>query len=84
LAIDGTIIVLISNTIIMAITAVATLYRIKIEKKQVQVVAENAEYKKRVEIFKLLLEKEKEEIMKMSSEEIYDMLQKVLCDANNS
>lgn len=68
----------------MAITAVATIYRIKIEKKQVQVVTENAEYKKRVELFKLLLEKEKEEIMKMSPEEIYDMLQKVLCDANSS
>lgn len=68
----------------MAITAIATIYRIKIEKKQVEVVAENAEYKKRVELFKLMLEREKEEVMKMTPEEIYEMLQKVLCNADNS
>jgi len=62
----------------MAITAVATIYRITIEKKQVEVVAENAEYKKHIELFKLILEKEKDEIMKMSPKEIYDMLEKVL------
>lgn len=77
--VDATIIVLVSNTIIMAITAVATIYRIKIEKKQVEVVAENAEYKKRVELFKIMLEKEKDEFLKMTPEEVYDMLQKVLC-----
>jgi hypothetical protein len=68
----------------MAITAIATIYRITIERKQVQVVTENAEYKKRVELFKLMLEKEKEEIMKMSPKEIYDMLEKVLYDTNHS
>jgi len=68
----------------MAITAIATIYRIIIERKQVQVVTENAEYKKRVELFKLMLEKEKEEIMKMSPKEIYDMLEKVLYDTNHS
>jgi hypothetical protein len=68
----------------MAITAIATIYRIKIERKQVQVVTENAEYKKRVELFKLVLEKEKDEIMEMSPKEIYDMLEKVLYNTNNS
>lgn len=68
----------------MAITAVATIYRIKIEKKQVEVVAENAEYKKRIETFKFFVEKEKEEFLKMSPQEIYEMLNKVFCDADNS
>ena len=74
-----TLIALISNTIFIAITAVATIYRIKIEKKQVQVVAENAEYRKTIELFKLMMEKEKDEFLKMTPEEVYDMLQKVLC-----
>jgi hypothetical protein len=73
-------IVIISNTVVMAATLLATLYRIKIEARQAKITEENAEYRKRIELFKIMLEKEKDEIMKMSPEEIYDMLQKVLCN----
>jgi hypothetical protein len=66
----------------MAATLLATLYRIKIEVKQAKITEENAEYKKRMETFKFFLDKEKEEVMKMSPEEIYEMLEKVLCNAN--
>lgn len=83
MGLDATIIVLLSNTIIMAITAAATIYRIKIEKKQVEVVAENAEYRKTIEAFKIVMEKEKDEFLKMSPQEIYEMLIKVLCNADN-
>jgi len=76
--------VIISNTIIMAATLIATLYRIKIEVKQTKIAEENAEYKKHLELFKILLKKEKDEIMKMSPEEIYEMLQKVFCDEHSS
>jgi hypothetical protein len=82
--VDATIIVLISNTIIMAITAAATIYRIKIEKIQTQIQKDNAEYKKTMESFKLIIEKEKDEFLKMSPEEIYEMLTKVLCNADKS
>jgi len=68
----------------MGITAVATIYRIKIEKKHIDVVAENAEYKKRIDTFKFFVEKEKEEFMKMTPQEIYEMLEKVFCNADNS
>lgn len=64
----------------MAITAVATIYRIKIEHKQVRIQEENAIYKQRIETFQILLDKEKEEIMCMTPQEIYDMLEKVWKD----
>jgi CO dehydrogenase/acetyl-CoA synthase beta subunit len=82
--VDATTVVLISNTVIMAITAIATIFRIKIEKFQVKVMAENAEYRRRIEAFKEILQKEKSEFLDMKPEEVYEMLMKVLCDANNS
>lgn len=84
MAIDASTIALISNTVIMAITATATIYRIKIEKIQTKIQAENAEYKKHVETLRIILQKEKEEILKMSPKEIYDMLEKVFCDTDKS
>jgi hypothetical protein len=72
--------VILSNTIIMAATLLATLYRIRIERKQVCLTEQNLEYKKRIEVFKIMLDKEKDEIMKMTSEEIYEMLEKVWKD----
>ena len=75
--VDLNLLVIMSNTIIMAATLLATLYRIKIERKQVCITAENLEYKKRIDVFRIMLDKEKDEIMKMSPQEIYDMLEKV-------
>lgn len=83
MVIDSNLVIL-SNTIIMTATLIATLYRIKIEVKQTKIAEENAEYKKHLELFKILLEKEKDEIMKMSPKEIYEMLQGVFCDADSS
>lgn len=82
--VDISTIAIISNTIIMAATLIATSYRIKIEVKQAKIMEENAEYKRRIETFKILLSKEKDEVMKMSPAEIYDMLEKVFCSGNNS
>jgi hypothetical protein len=64
----------------MAATLLATLYRIRIEKKQVCLTEQNLEYKRRIEVFKLMLDKEKDEIMNMTPQEIYDMLEKVWKD----
>lgn len=69
--------VIIGNTVIMGATLIATLYRIKIEREIARVQKEETEYKKRVEIFKIMLDKERDEILSMTSEEIYDMLEKV-------
>jgi hypothetical protein len=80
MSIDTYTLVVLSNTIIMAITAIATIYRIKIEKKQTRITEENTEYGKRVETFTSLLDKEREEILSMSPQEIYDMLKKVWCE----
>jgi len=68
----------------MAITAIATIYRAKIEKFQVKVMAENAEYRRQIEAFREILQKEKKEFLDMKPEEVYEMLLKVLCDANHS
>jgi hypothetical protein len=64
----------------MAATLLATLYRIRIENKQVCLTEKNLEYKKRIEVFKLMLDSEKDEIMNMTPKEIYDMLEKVWKD----
>jgi len=73
-------IVVVSNTLVMAATLIATIYRIVIERKQVSIIAENLEYKKRIETFKIMLDKEKDEILRMTPQEVYDMLEKVWKD----
>jgi hypothetical protein len=66
--------VILGNTIIMAATLLATLYRIKIETKQVRVQEENAEYRKRVEDFRTLLKREKDDLKKMTPEELAEFI----------
>lgn len=72
--------VIISNTIIMGATLIATLYRIIIEREQVRLIKKNLEYKKRIEVFEIMLDKERDEILTMTPEEIYEMLEKVWKD----
>ncbi len=74
---DAQSIVLISNTLVMASTLVATLYRIKIEKKQVEIVAENTEAKKCLEILKKHIKLEKEEIIKMDGKDLREFLDSI-------
>jgi hypothetical protein len=68
----------------MAIMAAATIYRITIEKKQAEMVAKNLEYKHRIETFKIMLDAERDEIMMMTPQEIYDMLEKVWGEHNHA
>lgn len=75
-------IVLIGTLIVQGSLTILTFYRIKIEKRLVKVTEENAECKRRLDIFKLLISKEKEEILRMSPQEIYDMLEKVICNSD--
>ena len=70
-------IVLISNTLVMSATLVATLYRIKIEKKQVEIVAENTEAKKCLEILKKHIKLERDEIMKMNDKDLREFLDSI-------
>ena len=72
--------VIISNTVIMGATLLATLYRIKIERDQHKLLKKETEYKNRIETFKIMLDKEHDEILAMTSAEICDMLEKVWKD----
>lgn len=70
-------IVIISNSLIMAATLIATLYRIKIEREQVKIVQENTKYRKQFKAFKVVLNQEKSEILNMTPKEILDMIDEV-------
>ena len=72
--------VIISNTIIMATTLVATMYRIRIERDHIKLIKKETEYKNRIETFRIMLEKEREEILSMTPEEICKMLETVWKD----
>jgi hypothetical protein len=68
---------LIATLSVMTGTLLATLYRIKIEKKQTQIQEENATYRLRIKMMKDIMKREKEEIKKMTPEEISEMLEEV-------
>jgi len=70
-------IVIISNSLIMAATLIATLYRIIIEREQVKLLQENTKYRKQIKAFRIVLNKEKDEILKMTPKEILDMIDEV-------
>jgi RNA polymerase-interacting CarD/CdnL/TRCF family regulator len=70
-------IVIISNSLIMAATLIATLYRIVIEREQVKLLQENTKYRKQIKAFRIVLNKEKDEILKMTPKEILDMIDEV-------
>ena len=61
----------------MAATLIATLYRIIIEREQVKLLQENTKYRKQIKAFRIVLNKEKDEILKMTPKEILDMIDEV-------
>lgn len=70
-------IVIVSNSLIMVATLIATLYRIVIEREQVKLLQENTKYRKQIKAFKTVLNQEKDEILNMTPEEILDMIDNV-------
>ncbi len=69
-AIDISLIVIVSNTLVVFATFLATLYRIKIERDQVQTTKKNATSSQCLESFRKYVKAEREEILKMDKSEL--------------
>lgn len=70
-------IILLSNALVTIGLFLATLYRIKIEKSQIEVLIENAKAAETLRELKNAVVREEELIRKMSGEEFIDFLKKV-------
>jgi len=71
---EVTVIVLISNMVVNCVLAVLYFYRVKIEKKQVDIMAKNAEAKACLDIMKRHIRTERKDIENMSKEELKEFL----------
>jgi DNA relaxase NicK len=72
--VDTTTMVLIGNMVVNCILAILYSYRVKIEKKQIDITGRNAEAKTQLETLKRYIAKEKNDIKNMSREELADFL----------
>ena len=67
-------IVIVSNTLVVFATFLATLYRIKIERDQIQTVKRNATAKECLESLREYIRAERKSITSMNKEELKDFL----------
>jgi RNA polymerase-interacting CarD/CdnL/TRCF family regulator len=67
-------IVIVSNTLVVFATFLATLYRIKIERDQVQTVKRNVQAKECLESLRQYIKTERKSITSMSKEELKEFL----------
>ena len=67
-------IVIISNTLVIAATFVATLYRIKIERDQILTVKKNVQAKECLESLRKYIKAERKSLNRMSCDELKDFL----------
>jgi len=67
-------IVIVSNTLVVFATFLATLYRIKIERDQVQTVRQNAKAEECLESLRKYIKAERKSITSMSKEEMKEFL----------
>jgi hypothetical protein len=81
---DLELLVILFNCLVSSGLFIATLYRIKIEKAQVKVVIANAKSAEKLLSIRKCVDREREEIEKMSGKELMDFLEQVLKDENNS
>jgi hypothetical protein len=80
--IDITIIVIITNTLVVLATFLATLYRIKIERDQIQTVKKNVQAKECLESLRKYVKAERNSLTSMNKEELkefLDYLEKLAC-----
>lgn len=73
-AVDISLIVIVSNTLVVFATFLATLYRIKIERDHVQTTKKNASSSQYLESFRKYVKAEREEIMHMDKDELKKFL----------
>ncbi len=78
--VDISLIVIVSNTLVIFATFVATLYRIKIEREQVKTVKQNVSSNQCLESFRKYVKAERTELVNMDKAELekfLDYLQKL-------
>ncbi len=71
---DISLIVIVSNTLVVFATFVATLYRIKIERDQVQTTKQNATSNQCLESFRKYVKAERQELLDMDKDELRKFL----------
>ncbi len=71
---DYTIIVIITNTLVVLATFIATVYRIKIERDQIQTLKRNVEAKVCLASLRKYIKAERGSISRMSEQELKDFL----------
>ncbi|MCW4018051.1 MAG: hypothetical protein NWF00_05165 [Candidatus Bathyarchaeota archaeon] len=71
---DYTVIVIITNTLVVLATFVATLYRIKIEREQIQTVKRNVQAKECLEALRKYIRAERDSIRSMNEGELQEFL----------
>ena len=72
---DLEIIVIISNTLVVLATFLATLYRIKIERDQIQTVKKNVEAKECLDSLRKYIKTEHKSLIHMNKEELKEFLE---------
>ena len=73
-AVDISLVVIVSNTLVVFATFLATLYRIKIERDQVQAVKKNASANQCLQSFRKYVKPERAELLDMDKEELKKFL----------
>lgn len=73
--VDIEIIVIITNTLVVLATFLATLYRIKIEREQVQTVKQNVKAKECLESLRKYIKAERNSLTGMNKEELKEFLE---------
>jgi hypothetical protein len=76
------VILLISQILMTLGMLVITIYRVKLEKKSVQVIVGNTEAIERIRALKWALKSEREQILSMTGKDFIDFLEKVIMDAD--
>ncbi len=71
---DYTVIVIITNTLVVLATFIATLYRIKIERDQIRTVKRNQHAKECIESLRKYIKAERSSISRMNEQELRGFL----------
>ncbi len=71
---DYTVIVIITNTLVVLATFIATLYRIKLEREQIRTVKRNVQAKECLESLRKYIKAERDSIRNMSEQELREFL----------
>jgi hypothetical protein len=72
--VDYTVIVIITNTLVVLATFIATLYRIKIERDQIQTLKKNVQAKECLTSLRKYIKAERKSISTMNEQELHEFL----------